>query len=207
MKKYQKDMKFFELKYKENNAIINIFSYIYEKYGDNTKNENIINLSSEYDSNKNRFSKMLKIFWYIKNKTKLMNKKILFLYNTFELIGKKDNLDDIFKFLENKLFNIISNENIFINDVSTISDKKTIIKNNTFSNLDINNIKEFVPKNNNINIVNQEYNINKCIFIYKNKKCTSNLKGKYKDYKICKFHLENFCKNCKLHLNKCKCSS
>lgn len=102
-KKYEKDVELYKLVFKENRYIIHILSYIYEKYGDDTKNKDIKSLYIDYDKNISRFTKIIKIYSYIKNKTKIFNSNYLLLYNTLDIINKDDNLDEIFTFLENNL--------------------------------------------------------------------------------------------------------
>lgn len=73
---------------------------------------------------------------------------------------------------------------------------------NTFKNFDITKIKEFMPKD-----YNNKKEIKKCKIYYNNKRCISNLKGKYIKENVCKFHLENFCIICERPLTKCKCKN
>lgn len=102
--------------------------------------------------------------------------------------SKKDN-EPIYKKEDEK--EVIKNNNI----------EKIEKKINTFKSIDITKIKEFIPKD-----YNKKKEIQKCKIYYKNKRCTSILKGKLGE-NICKFHLENFCINCERPFTKCKCKN
>ena len=100
-------------------------------------------------------------------------------------VSKKDN-EPIYKKEDEK--DIINNNNI----------EKRERKINIFKGLDITKIEEFIPKG-----YNKKKEIQKCKIYYKNKRYTSNLKGKLGE-NICKFYLKNFCINCERPLTKCK---
>lgn len=91
------------------------------------------------------------------------------------------------------------NETIYKKEVINNNNIEKIEKKiNIFKGWDITKIKEFILKD-----YNKKKEIQKCKIYYKNKRCTSNLKGNLGE-NICKFYLKNFCINCERPLTKCK---
>jgi hypothetical protein len=170
-KKYEKDVELYNLVFKENRYIIHILSYIYEKYGDDTKNKDIKSLYIDYDKNISRFTKIIKIYSYIKNKSKIFNSNYLLLYNTLDIINKDDNLDEIFTFLEkNLLEDNVGNQEA----IETKIDKKNISKKYKFDyNYILENKKGFLFKED-----NKFYTYN----LYEQKILADSLDGIFCDY-------------------------
>lgn len=105
-KKYNKDEKLYKLIYKENRCKIDSLSYIYENYGETSKNKEVKfdeSIHKDFDKNITRFNILCKIYSYIKNNSKLYNSKHLFFYNTFNIINKNDSLFDLFDYIEKEL--------------------------------------------------------------------------------------------------------
>lgn len=91
-----KDINCFNILLQGNRGIIDIYSNYYKEYIIDKKDDDIKIISKFHDKNKNRFMRLIELFYLIKKEDQLYKSKYLFNYYTLAKIHKKNNNFEIF---------------------------------------------------------------------------------------------------------------